>query len=470
MVHLSEVLGLPVVDAEGERVGKIDDLQIDPVSSRVDRVLVRTSTGVAGYAWPAIDTFSPESRRVSLVEGATPQNGPGTAAGAGAGSGAGPPGGPGLGSAPGRSADSATGSAGGAGGGSAGGSVVGPVNGQTGGPGVQAAGAGEAESTLLKRDVLDRQIIDIQGRKVVRVNDILLDAVSGDLVLRRVETGLAGAVRRLLAGLVTPRVVRRVADGLPEKGIPWDFVGLVEPRSSRIRLKVHQQLARMHPADLADIIEDLGRVERTAIVSSMDPVVAAEALSEAEPAVQAAVVETLETGQAADVLEEMQPDEAADVLGELSEERSRELLEAMEEEEAEDVRELLAFDENTAGALMTTEFFRAESHWTVGETLDRIREVEEDLVSELDEIPVVGENDRLVGVAPLVRLVRSDPDEAVTSVMRREARAVTPQEPLADVIERFEKYHLRALAVVDEFDQLVGMINVEDVLSHLADE
>jgi flagellar motility protein MotE (MotC chaperone) len=335
------------------------------------------------------------------------------------------------------------------------------------GAAAQEVGGGEGEAVRLRRDVLDRQIIDIQGRKVVRVNDILLEPAGEDLVLRRVEVGLAGAVRRLLAGALSPRLLRRLAEGLPERVIPWDYVGLVEPGSARIRLKVHQQLLRMHPADLADIIEDLGRVERKAIVSSLDPEAVAQALSEAEPSVQASVVEAIQVERAADLLEEMPPDEAADILGDLSEKRSRALLDAMTEEEAEDVRELLSFREDSAGGLMTTEFFKAKDTWTVAETLAALRDVDADLVGEMDELPVVGEDDRLIGVAPLVRLVRAEPSALTTSIMRREARSVTPTTPFKEVAERFEKYHLRALAVVDEFGQLVGLISIEDVLSRL---
>jgi sporulation protein YlmC with PRC-barrel domain/CBS-domain-containing membrane protein len=403
MVHLSEVLGMPVVDAEGARVGRLDDLQVDTVANRVDQVLVRQRKGiVVAFPWPAVGTFSPEHRRARLEEHATP-----------------------------------------------------------------SARGTDSEAVHLKRDVLDRQIIDIQGRKVVRVNDIMLEAVGKDLVLRRVEVGLAGAVRRLLAGILSPRLVRQVAAGLPEQGIWWDYVGLTEPRSSRIRLKVHQHLARMHPADLADIIENLGRVERSAIVSQMDPEIAADALAEAEPSVQAAVVESMHTEQAADVLEEMQPDEAADVLGDLSTERSRELLEAMEEAEAKDVRELLTFGENTAGGLMTTEFFRASAHWTVAETLARLREVDEDLISELDEIPVVADHERFIGLVPLAHIVRADPALGVAAAVRAEPCVVTAGTPFKEVVARFEKYHLRALAVADEFGILAGLISIEDVFSRL---
>ena len=171
--------------------------------------------------------------------------------------------------------------------------------------------------------------------------------------------------------------------------------------------------------------------------------------------------------QAADVLEEMPPDEAADILGDLPEARLQAVLDAMEAEDAEEVRELLAFREDSAGGLMTTDFFQARSSWTVGETLAMLQKVEEDLIPEMDEIPVAADDDKLVGIVPIVRLVRAPGGRPVTEFMRREARAVTTSAPFREVVERFEKYHLRALAVVDEFGRLTGMINIEDVLSRL---
>ncbi len=403
MVHLSEALSLPVFDAAGKRVGRVADLLADSSRGIVEHLIVRAGRRRSRIKWEGIESFSPETRRVVLSEGAA----------------------------------------------------------------VEPAQIPSADLLHLKRDVLDRQIIDIQGRKVVKVNDILLEHSAGRLVLKRVEIGLAGAVRRLFAGLIRPIVLRRIASGLAERSIPWDYVGIVEPGTTRIRLKVHQHLARMHPADLADILEDLGRVERREIVSALDPETAAQALSEAEPSVQAAVVEAIHVEHAADLLEEMQPDEAADILGDLPEERSRALLDAMQEDEAEDVRELLRFRDDTAGGLMTTDFFKARSDWAAGRALAELRQVDADLLGELDEIPVVGADDHLVGVAPLVRLVRAPEDRPVTEFMRREARAVTPTTPFKEVVERFDKYHLRALAVVDEYGELVGLINIEDVFSRV---
>ncbi len=405
MVHLSEILNISVVDTAGARVGRLHDMQVDSLRSRVEWIVIRSGRSMLRVPWGDVDTLSPLGRKVSLVESAAP----------------------------------------------------GPYE-------------PNGDFLHLRRDLLDRQIIDIQGRRVVKVNDILLELVGTEMFLRQIEVGLAAAVRRLLAGVVAPALVGRLAAGFSRSGIPWDYVAMVEPGSTRIRLKVHQHLAKMHPADLADILEDLGRVERKAVVSNLDPETAAQALSEAEPSVQSAVVEAIRPDLAADLLEEMQPDEAADILGDLSEAHSRAVLDAMEADEAGEVRELLSFKESSAGGLMTSEFFRARADWTVGRTLEELRNVDEDLLGELDEIPVVGEDDHLVGVAPLVRLVRAGPDRKVTSVMRREARAVTPAAPFDEVVERFDKYNLRALMVVDEFARLVGLISIEDVFGRLVEK
>jgi magnesium transporter len=406
MVHLSEVLGLMVVDAKGERLGTLDDLHAEPVTGIVRNLTVRSRGDRRKTAWTNVDTFSPETRKIIIAKEAELQ------------------------------------------------------------PSVES----QTDLIRLKSDVLDRQIIDTAGRKVVRVNDLLLEVSNHDLYLRSVEVGLAGAFRRLVAGILSPRIVRRLAGGLSEQTIPWDYVGLVNPRMAEIRLKVHQQLARMHPADLADILEDLGRIQRKHLVSILDTETAAHALSEAEPGVQTTVVEDIQVERAADLLEEMQPDEAADILGDLPASHSKALLDAMETDEAREVRGLLGFEENTAGGLMTTEFFKADPTWTVSETLQALREADRDLLGEMDEIPLADSSGRLVGMVPLVRLVRRTPEEPVTAAMRRDARAVLPSVTLDELVERVEKYHLRGLAVVDEFGYLIGLIAIEDLFSRLAEK
>jgi len=406
MVHLSEVLGLTVVDTEGERLGVLDDLQAEPLTGLVRNLNVRSGGNRRKTPWANVDTLSVDARKIIVLKGIE----------------------------------------------------------------LEPLAEGQDDLIRLKSDVLDRQIIDTSGRKVVRVNDLLLEATDHQLYLRRVEVGLAGAIRRLVAGVLSPGMVRRLAAGLSERTIPWDYVGLVAPRMAHIRLKVHQQLARMHPADLADILEDLGRVERKKLVSLLDTETAAQALSEAEPGIQATVVEDIQVERAADLLEEMQPDDAADLLGDLPAKKSEALLDAMETDEAQEVRGLLGFGEKTAGGLMTTEFFRADPSWTVDETIKALREADPNLLGEMDEIPLTEASGRLVGMVPVVRLVRRAPEESVTAAMRRDARAVRPSATLAELVERFEKYHLRGLAVVDDSGFLIGLITIEDVFSRLAEK
>src|SRR5579863_9816062 len=204
---------------------------------------------------------------------------------------------------------------------------------------------------LLARDLLDQQIIDVHGRKVVRVNDVELqrDAGTQQPVLRvgSVDVGARGAVRRLLKGVVPVNALRALLRQIPERAIPWDFVDLIETDPARrVKLKIsHEGLAKLHPADIADIVEDLAPDERQAVFQTLDEGVAAEALEEVEPKVQKAIVESLDNGRAADIVEEMNPDAAADLLGELPEERSEQILVQMEPEAQHDVAELLEHKE-----------------------------------------------------------------------------------------------------------------------------
>src|SRR2546428_1565421 len=214
----------------------------------------------------------------------------------------------------------------------------------------------------VKKDVLDQQVIDVNQRKVVRVNDVDFDIqpTNGHAELRilAVNVGLQSAVRRLLQGLVAKHTIRTVASMFPARTIPWEFVNLIEPDPARrVKLRISfDRLARLHPADLADIIEELGRDEQKAVIESLDHETAAHALSEVPSELQTALLESIPTEKAADIVEEMPADEAADILQKLEPETSAEVLADMGKEEASDVRELLGFEERTAGGLMSTEF------------------------------------------------------------------------------------------------------------------
>ena len=214
----------------------------------------------------------------------------------------------------------------------------------------------------VQKDLLDQQIIDTSGRKVVRINDVDLSEqrTNGTVEMRvtQVDVGLPGAVRRLLQGVVSPSVIRRIQAKLPPRVILWEFVNLIEPDPlRRVKLRLtSNKLAKLHPADLADIMEELSPAERQSIISSLDEETAAEALAELDKRLQTQIVEKLDTETAAGILEEMPPDEAADILSELTPEMSADVLREMPREDAQDVRELLKFDENSAGGMMTTEF------------------------------------------------------------------------------------------------------------------
>src|SRR6202451_3434312 len=231
----------------------------------------------------------------------------------------------------------------------------------------------------VRKDLLDQQIIDTQGRKVVRVNDVDLteQRTNGNVELRltQVDVGLPGAVRRVRHGVGSPSVVRKLQSKLPQSAIRWEFVNLIESDPlRRVKLRItHEKLEDLHPADLAEIMESLSAAERQGISASLDEEMAGKVLAEFDGRLTRQIVEKLDPEKAADILEEMAPDAAADLLADLPKETSEELLEEMPGQEAEDVRELLSFDASTAGGMMNTEFVFLGETSTREEVLDWMR-------------------------------------------------------------------------------------------------
>ena len=324
----------------------------------------------------------------------------------------------------------------------------------------------------VRKDLLDQQIIDTQGRKVVRVNDIDLaeQPANGSVELKvtDVDVGLTGAARRLLQGLVSPSFIRHVQRQLPARLIRWEFVNLIEPDPlRRVKLRItHQKLEKMHPADLADIMEELSPAERQAIIASLDEQTAAETLAELDARLTSQIVEKLAPGQAADILEEMEPDKAADVLAGLSPEASQDVLEELRGEEAREMAALLRFEENSAGGMMTTEFV------LVGETASRTEVVgwirRKDAKAEhLDNIFLIDGDARLSGTVQSVRLLLAADDQAVSELKSEPLVWVPADANEAEVFELFDKYNLRSLAVVDDDGRPIGAITVDDVVTRL---
>jgi magnesium transporter len=356
---------------------------------------------------------------------------------------------------------------------------VGAINGgirATTASGEWAVANGAEGLFLLERDLLDQQVIDINGRKVVRVNDVDLQVdapKSGGptypvLRVQSVDVGARGAVRRLLRGVAPKPALQALLGRIPPRSIPWNFVDLIETDPARrVKLKIsHDGLAKLHPADIADIVEDLAPDERQAVFQTLDEGVAAEALEEVEPKVQKAIVESLDSERAAEIVEEMDPDAAADLLGDLPEERTEQILVQMEPQAQQDVVELLEHREETAAGRMTTEFLALPVAATVQNAIDSMREFEGG-VEAVSTIYLVDSHGTLVGAVPLARLVLA---EAATPMLSLTQEPLTlAHEGVAEneVAELFDKYNLLTLPVVDERNRLKGVITSDDVISML---
>lgn len=326
---------------------------------------------------------------------------------------------------------------------------------------------------LLERDLLDQQIIDVHGRKVVRVNDVDMTVENGSgrpmaLRISEVEIGPRGAVRRLLKGIVPRAAIQAMVNRLSPKAIPWEFVDLIETDPARrVRLKIEQnRLAKLHPADIADILEELAPAQREAVFESLDEEVAAEALEEIDPKLQASLIESLESEHAADIVEEMDPDAAADLLESLPEERSEEILEEMEPEEREEVEELLEHEEDTAAGRMTTEYISAGPANTAEEAVALLRSFEGG-VETLSTIFVIDADNCLVGSVPLANIALAPQEARLETLMSGPLISVNQAAKEAEVAETFDKYNLLTLPVVDDDNRLVGVITADDVISLL---
>ncbi len=338
---------------------------------------------------------------------------------------------------------------------------------------------GRAEDyLLLDRDLLDQQIIDVHGHKVVRVNDVDLvwelcapdhasTGVELNLRIAEVEVGIRGAVRRLLKGLPAG-AVEGLANRVPASVIPWDFVDLIDrDPSRRVKLKIEQEkLSRMHPSDLADILEELAPAERQALFSSLDEEVAAEALEEVELKTQKTLIESLDSERVAGIIEEMDPGAAAELLSELSDERSDAILEEMNEKERQEVEDLLEAPPDTAAGMMTTEYVALPLEATVADTFQALRDFEGDSESVTD-LFVLEDDGRVHCVTPLSRLMLAPGETTLQQLPVDYVVCAGLETSGRKVAELFDKYNLRCLAVLDEEDKLVGVVHAEDVIAWL---
>jgi magnesium transporter len=288
------------------------------------------------------------------------------------------------------------------------------------------------------------------------------------LKVSSVDVGARGAVRRLLKGVVPAAALQALLKRIPERPIPWEFVDVIETDPARrVKLKIsHDRLAKLHPADIADIVEDLPPDEREAVFETLDEGVAAEALEEVEPKLQKAIVESLDSERVADIVEEMDPDAAADLLADLPQERTEEILEEMAPEEREEVSGLLEFKENTAAGRMTTEYIALGVDATVSDAIDALRSFEGG-VETVSTMFLVDSHGTLVGTVPLAKLVLAEGNEPLLSLVQEPLISCRPEARENEVAELFDKYNLVTLPVVDEHKKLVGVVTSDDVISLL---
>jgi CBS domain-containing protein len=328
---------------------------------------------------------------------------------------------------------------------------------------------------LLERDLLDQQVIDVHGRKVVRVNDVDLqqESLGARAVLKvsSVDVGARGAVRRLLKGVVPLGALHLLLNQIPPRSIPWDFVDLIETDPARrVKLKIsHDRLAKLHPADIADIVEDLAPDEREAVFETLDEQVAAGALEEVEPKVQKAILESLDSDRAAEIVEEMQPDAAADLLGDLPEEKTERILEEMGAEEAEEVSGLLEFKHDSAAGRMTTEYIALPVNASAHDAVEALRHYEGG-VETVSTIFLVDSRHTLSGMVPLSKLVLAAPTTPLLSLTQEPLISCHENASDQEVTELFDKYNLLTLPVVDDQKKLTGVITSDDVISLLREK
>jgi CBS domain-containing protein len=322
------------------------------------------------------------------------------------------------------------------------------------------------QDLYLARDVLDKQIIDTNGMRVVRVNDLELMRVNHHFYVANVDIGELGLLRRLGMAKIAQKLSSRFGRELLPSTISWDAVELL-PGDQPMRLRVPgDKIAELHPADLAEIISDLSRVESSRLLESLDLETLADALEEVEPDFQASLIERMPNEKVADVLEEMSPDEAADLLAELPQDRSQELLELMEDEEAEDVRKLLTYPEDTAGGIMTTEFIAIRPDLTAEQAIAVLRETAEE-AEPIFYVYVTDGEGHLIGVFSLSHLVLTRPQTPVTQFMERRVTSVGLLDSQDKVAQVVAKYNLLAVPVVDDERRLHGIVTADDALDKI---
>jgi len=318
---------------------------------------------------------------------------------------------------------------------------------------------------LLAKDILDKQIVDVAGRRVVRVNDVQLALYGRTLRLVAADVSTAGFLGRVLPrGLIEGRLTRKL--------ISWSQVEFFASEVPQVKLTIpHDKIARLHPADIAELVQELAYPQASEVLASLEEPLAADTVEELEPSMSTAIISSLPPEDAADILEEMDPDDAADLLGELPVEQAEGLLKEMEADEAAQVQQLLTYPEDSAGGMMTTDFVTMPEYLTARQAIGRLRQQKE-LPDQIFYIYVVDHevNGRLVGVLSLRDLVTAPPDSHLKDIMVRDVIKAHVNDPAEEVARTIAHYNLLELPVVDENDHLLGVVTVDDAIDLILPE
>jgi magnesium transporter len=334
--------------------------------------------------------------------------------------------------------------------------------------GLTELGADEVNNGLLLVDnILDKQIVDMNGRKLVRVNDVRLASLPAGTFAIAVDIGIEGLLRRIGIAIFIKRILSLFRITIPANFILWDDVQAIDHSNLNIRLsKSYAKLHTLHPSDIADILEDLGKKSSMSVFSSLDEEKAADVLEELETNAQIHILENLPVNKAADVLEKMPADEVADILDELEEDKAEMLLKEMDKESSEEVRELLEYDDDLVGSIMTTDFLSFSATTTVAEVLVELRSKKPES-AELYSMFVIETNDELIGTFNLRDLVVSEPNLIVSQIMKSEPVHLLDEQKVGAIAELVSKCNLLAVPVVDQSNQLQGMVVIDDVIEDL---
>ncbi len=320
---------------------------------------------------------------------------------------------------------------------------------------------------LILRDILDKQIVDANGAKVVRVNDVKLEGYNDEAILIAVDVGMRGIMRRLGVERRGEDLLKLFKKTMTYNLISWNYIQPLEPKLTKISLTVPRQMvSELHPADIAEIISQVSRKEGATFFKELDVETAAEALSELQPDVQASIITDMDTDKAADIIEEMPPDEAADVLSDLPVDKAKEILENIDREEAEDIQELLSHEEDTAGGLMTNEYIAYTPETTVRKAIDNFKKDAEE-VETVYYIYIIDNEEKLCGVVSLRDLLLARLDDKLSEIMETKLKTVTPDVDEGEVAAIISKYNLLALPVIDNEGHLLGIVTVDDIMDRI---